>query len=201
MTATELNNEKTNTCLRELSIEIPADVVTGETENLLQKYRKLARIPGFRPGKAPASVVKKRFDQDIRAEAVENLIPKYFRQEAEKRNLTPVSQPRVADLHFADGEPLRFKASFEVMPEIDIAGYQDIHVERSSVSVSQDEVDQQLETIREQQSTYTNVEEDRKLKDGDFAQVSFRGSVKARKRRCRTKEQTLQSQSRWMKCW
>src|SRR5215469_3261432 len=107
---------------REIAVEIPADAVARETETLVQKYQKLARLPGFRKGHVPASVIRQRFSEDIKSDVVDALVPRYFRQETDKLGLTPVSQPRVTDLHVHDGEPLRFKASFEVMPEIKIAG-------------------------------------------------------------------------------
>src|SRR5262245_17962054 len=112
--------ESTN---REIQVEVPADEVTRTTESLVQKYQKLARLPGFRRGHVPASIIKQRFSEDIKSEVVETLVPRYFRQEAEKKGLVPVSQPRVTDLHIHDGEPLRFKASFEVMPEVKVEGY------------------------------------------------------------------------------
>ena len=102
--------EESNPCQRELSIEIPADVVKAETDNLVSRYQKLAHIPGFRKGKVPAIVVRQRFAEDIKSEVVDALVPRYFREETEKQNLSPVSQPRVTDLHIHDGEPLTFKA-------------------------------------------------------------------------------------------
>ncbi len=80
--------ETPNPCLRELTIEIPADVVTTETDNLVNRYQKLARIPGFRKGKVPASVVRQRFAEDIKNEIVEALVPRYFREETQKQNLS-----------------------------------------------------------------------------------------------------------------
>src|SRR5205085_584155 len=99
-----------NACQRELSIEIPADEVRRETETVIQKYSKLARIPGFRKGKVPAGVVRNRFAEEIKSEVVEALIPRAFRAEVEKQKLQPVSQPRVTDLKMEEGQPLHFKA-------------------------------------------------------------------------------------------
>ena len=93
---------------------------------LIQKYQKVARLPGFRSGHVPASIIRQRFTEDIKSDVVEALVPRYFRQEAEKQGLIPVSQPRVTDLHIHDGEPLRFKASFEIMPEIKVEGYKEL---------------------------------------------------------------------------
>jgi len=162
---------------REIQVEIPADEVNRTTESLVQKYQKLARLPGFRKGHVPASIIRQRFGEDIKSEVVETLVPKYFRQEAEKQGLIPVSQPRVSDLHIHDGEPLKFKASFEVMPEIKVEGYKELRAEKPEISVTDDEVEQTLTSIREQHATYTPIE-GRPLQEGDFAQVSLDGRPK-----------------------
>jgi trigger factor len=168
--------EKVNACHREISVEIPADVVARETESTVAKLQKMARIPGFRQGKVPATIVRQKFAEDIRTEVAEALIPKYFREEAERQKLVPITQPRVFDFHMHEGKPLRFKAFFETFPEIEVTGYQEIKPEKTEVVVTDEEVEQALKNLREQQATYVNVEEERPLQDGDFAQVSFKGS-------------------------
>jgi len=167
-----------NPCRRELTIEIPADVVTGETDRIVGQYQKLARIPGFRKGKTPAGVVRQRFADEIKNEVVEKLVPKYFREEARKHNLAPVSQPRVTDLYLHAGEPLRFKASFEVLPDFKVGPYKDIHIEKFDTAVTEADVERALENLRQQHAAYNAVEEDRPLADGDFAVVSFKGTPK-----------------------
>ena len=165
-------------CRREIAVEIPADVVSREFDHTVAKYQKLARLPGFRRGHVPAGILKQRFGEDIKSEVVEALVPRWFRQEAERQRLMPVSQPRVTDLHVEQGEPLRFKAAFEVMPEIEIAGYKDLRSEKADASVSDAEVEEQIEHLRQQHATYSAVEEDRTLVDGDFAQVELHGTPK-----------------------
>ena len=169
---------ETNTATRrEIQVEIPADIVSRETEKVIQKMQKVARLPGFRRGKVPSTVIKQRFAEEIKSEVVESLIPRYFQQEAEKQKLVPVSQPRVTDLHIADGEPLRFKASFEVLPEIEVSGYHELTVEKPDTAVTDQEVEEQLGRLREQQATYTAIE-DRAIENGDYAQVSLEGIPK-----------------------
>jgi len=168
-------SETKNDCTREIEVEIPAEVVARETGVVVERFQKHARLPGFRKGKVPASVVRQRFPEDIRSEVVEALIPRYFRQEVEKRGLQPVSQPRVSDLHLAEGEPLRFKASFEIMPEVQVSGYEELRAEKTDTSVSDQEVEEALGRLREQHATYSAVD-DRELCDGDFAQVALVGT-------------------------
>ena len=163
-------------CEREISVEIPADTVSGELETFVARYQKMARVPGFRRGKTPASLVRRRFADELKQEVVESLVPKYFREEVQKRGFAPISQPRIVDFHFEDGEPLRFKAVFEVLPDIELASYNDLKVEKGDISVSADEIEHELQALRENHASYNSVEEDRGLQDADFAQASFTGT-------------------------
>jgi len=158
-------------------VEIPAADVARETETLIQKYQKLARIPGFRTGHAPASIIKQRFAEGIKSDVVEALVPRYFRKETDKLGLMPVSQPRVSDLHVHDGEPLTFKASFEVMPTIRVEDYKELRADKPDISVTDEEVEQSLKNLQEQRAAFTAIEGS-PLGDGDFAQVSLDGKPK-----------------------
>ena len=128
--------ETTTATRREIEVEVPFEEVSRETDTLIQKYQKLARIPGFRKGHVPASIIKQRFSQDIQNDVIDALVPRYFRKETERLGLMPVSQPRVTDLHAHQGEPLHFKATFEVMPEIKVEGYKDLRAEHPEITVS-----------------------------------------------------------------
>ena len=178
MSPTETVDEnKKDGVKREISVEVPAEEVTRETETIVQKYQKVARLPGFRAGHVPASIIRQRFKEDLKSDVVEALVPKYFRKEAEKLGLVPVSQPRVTDLHIHEGEPLRFKASFEIMPEIKIEGYKELRAEHPEIVVKDEDVEEALTNIREQRATFTTVEGS-SLGDGDFAQASMDGRPK-----------------------
>jgi trigger factor len=125
----------------------------------------------------PASIIRQRFKEDLKSDVVEALVPKYFNKEAQRLGLIPVSQPRVTDLHIHDGEPLRFKASFEIMPEIKVEGYKELRADHPEIDVKEEEVEGALNNIREQQATFTSIE-GRTLADGDFAQASMDGRQK-----------------------
>jgi trigger factor len=163
-------------CKREVSIEIPAAEVKKATDTVAKRFQKLAKIPGFRAGKVPESIVRSRFAEDIRSEVVEQLLPKYYQQAIEKEKLQPVSQPYVSDLKFEEGKPVTFKAQFEVLPEITPKDYKTIPVERQDTGVNDDEVEDALKHLQEQHASFEPVD-DRELKDGDFAQVSFVGKA------------------------
>ena len=174
---TETADAKKDGVKREISVEIPAEEVARETETIIQKYQKVARLPGFRTGHVPASIIRQRFKEDLKSDVVEALVPRYFRKEAEKLGMIPVSQPRVTDLHIHDGEPLRFKASFEIMPEIIVEGYKELRADHPEIVVKDEEVEDALNNVREQHATFTSVE-GRPLADGDFAQSSMDGKPK-----------------------
>jgi trigger factor len=175
--ATKPDSTNSKDIKREISVEIPAAEVARETESQIQRYQKSARLPGFRAGHVPASIIKQRFGDGLKNDVIEALIPKYFRREAEKQGLIPVSQPQVTDLHMHDGEPLTFKASFEVLPEIQVEGYKDLRADKPEITVTDEEVEQALNNVREQHAAYTSVE-GRALAEGDFAQASMDGKPK-----------------------
>jgi trigger factor len=169
---------KESSTKREIQVEIPVDDVNRQTDAIIQKYQKVARIPGFRRGHVPASIIRQRFSEEIKTDMVEALIPRFFRQEAERLSLHPVSQPRVTDLHLHDGEPLRFKAAFEVLPEIKLQGYKELRADKPEIAVSEADVEQAITDLRERQAAFNPVE-GRALADGDFAQVSLDGIPKS----------------------
>ncbi|MDQ6706371.1 MAG: trigger factor family protein, partial [Acidobacteriota bacterium] len=115
-------------CKHSLEVTIPVEVIDGETVKVVEDIKKRARLPGFRPGKAPGTLIRKQFEGDIRQKVLENLIPKYFDQEVRQEHLKPVSTPDITDVHFHEGEPLRFKAEFEVEPEFEIGEYRGLSV-------------------------------------------------------------------------
>ena len=162
---------------RDISVEIPAEEVAHELEAIVQKYQKMARLPGFRRGHVPASIIRQRFKEDLKSDVVEALVPRYFRKETEKLGMIPVSQPRVTDLHIHEGEPLRFKASFEIMPDIKVEGYKELRADKPEIAVKDEEVEDALNNVREQHATFTSIE-GRSLADGDFAQASMDGKPK-----------------------
>lgn len=164
-------------CTREVEVEVPADEVSKSFRSVIKRYQKLARIPGFRPGKVPESVLRNRFAGSIREEVVEAILPQHFRAAIAEKGLKPVSQPQVSNLQLEEGQPLRFKAVFEVMPEFSVDGYQDVKVEKPETELTDAELDAELERIRDAHSTMEPVTVDRGLEDGDWAQINFTGEL------------------------
>ena len=157
-------------CRHELEITIPSEAVDEETERVVNKLRVKARIPGFRPGKAPSSMVRVRFAEEIRQEVMEALIPRHLYQQIEAEGLLPVGAPDVSGVEFAPGAPLRFKAEFEVVPRFELGTYRDLRVAYNEPETTDEEVAAALERIREKHAVYRNLDP-RALGEGDIALV------------------------------
>jgi trigger factor len=164
-------------CTRELVLDVPADEVAKAFKSVTANYKKYARIPGFRPGKTPDSVVRRRFAADIRKEVIDTLLPERFNAAVREQGVRPVGQPQVMELTLEEGTPLHVKAVFEYVPEFSIEGYQSVAVDKPSTEVTEEEFHQEIERLRESRATIEPVEEDRSLADGDWAQITYKGEV------------------------
>jgi trigger factor len=164
-------------CTQDVEVVIPAEEVTSAFRRVTKTYTRQARIPGFRAGKVPPTLIRARFDEKIRQDVVEQLLPQHFRNAIVAKGVQPISQPQVTELELEDGKPLRFKALFEVMPEFQMDGYQDIKVARESADLTDEEFEAEMERVKDSRSTMEPVTEDRPLADGDFAQITFKGEV------------------------
>jgi trigger factor len=150
LTSTEATvEEKKNPCERELLIEVPSEEVSREWKSAVARFQKHARIPGFRSGKAPTTLIRSKFADEIKSEVVEHLVPSAFHLETKKQNMVPVGQPRVMDLELDEEKPLRFKAIFEVLPPFDVDGYKEIKVAHEAVEVSEEEVQKTIDGFQE----------------------------------------------------
>jgi trigger factor len=163
---------------REIEVEAPAEEVSQTYRTVIKRYQKLARIPGFRAGKVPESLIRSKFARELRQEVMEALVSKRFQLALEEQKVRPVSEPQLLDLQLADGQPLRFKATFEVLPEFDVAGYDTVKVEKPQVELTDEEFETELTRVLESHATVEPVEEDRALVNGDWAEIEFRGEIK-----------------------
>lgn len=159
-------------CKHEIEITVPVDEIDRETDRVVATIQQKAKLPGFRPGKAPASLIRTRFAQQVREDVLENLLPKFFRQKVEEEHLEVVGRPNVKDVHFHTGEPLRFKAEFEVAPDIELKDYQGVTIHYAEPQVSDEDIAKRLEEIREQKAQFVNAEP-RAIVDGDYAVVTL----------------------------
>lgn len=156
---------------RLLEVSVPADDVRRAEESAARRYASQARLPGFRPGKAPAAMVKKKFADAIRQETLEQVIREAFDEVVKRENLQVISQPHVHHVHFHDDQPLTFELHLEVRPEITLAKTEGFTAKRPPVSIGDAEVDEQLERIREQKATWAPSED--KPMPGDMVVVEL----------------------------
>jgi trigger factor len=159
-------------CKHEIEVSVPVDEIDRETDRVVANIQQKAKLPGFRPGKAPASLIRTRFAQQVRDDVLENLLPKYFKQKVEQEHLEVVGRPNLKDVHFHAGEPLRFKAEFEVAPEIELKDYRGVTIHYSEPQVTGEDIAKRLEEIREQKAQFVNAEP-RAIVDGDHAVVTL----------------------------
>jgi len=164
-------------CTREIVLDVPSDEVSKAYRTVTANYKKYAKIPGFRAGKVPETVIRRRFADGIRKDVVDGLLPERFNKAVFDLGVKPVGEPRVTELTIEDGQPLHVKAVFEYVPDFSIEGYQSVTVDKPKVEVSEEDFQRELEQLRSSHATIEPVEEKRALKDGDWAQITYSGKV------------------------
>ena len=162
-------------CRRELELEIPAEEISKASEKVAKEFAKMARVPGFRPGKAPISLIKRRFAEDIKSEVLQNLVPETVEKAVAEQNLSPVSQPQVDKLEFNEGQPVKFRASFDVLPEFTLANYKNLEIEMPEMTLTEEDVAKALAEMQQRAAAFTPVE-GRAVQNDDFVQVKLHGT-------------------------
>jgi trigger factor len=163
------------TCRRELDLEIPAEEVSKATEKVAKDFAKVARVPGFRPGKAPISLIKRRFANDIKGEVLQTLVPEHVEKAVAEQKLTPVSQPQVDKLEYNEGQPVKFRASFEVLPEFSLGNYKNLEIEMPEMNITDESVANTLAEMQQRAAAFAPVE-GRPVQNDDFVQVKLLGT-------------------------
>jgi trigger factor len=162
------------TCRRELELEIPAEAVQKAVARVAREFARVARVPGFRPGKAPEALIRRRFAEDIKSEVLQTLVPEQIERAVTENKMVPVTQPQVDNVDFAESGPVKFRATFEVLPEFDLGQYKDLEVEVEDHHIEDADVDKAIEELRDRASTFVPVEA-RPIADGDYAQLKLKG--------------------------
>lgn len=163
--------EEIEGCKRRLAVEAPVEVVQKEWERAYGRVQKQARLPGFRKGHVPRSLVKLHFAADVRREVAEQLIPDVYRQAVAEAQLDPVAEPDLQDVRLEEGSPLSFVAVVEVKPEIALGEYTGVEVQHAPAPVTDAEVEATLERLREDQAQFVSVE--RPAGPGDMVIVDY----------------------------
>lgn len=156
---------------RHVQVSVPVETVRDAEDKAARRYASSVRLPGFRPGKAPPAMVKKKFADAIRQEALEALVRDAYKEVVEKDDLKVASQPHVHDLNFEDGKPLTFELHFELRPTIDLDRTAGFRVKSRKVTITDDQVAEQIEHIRDQRAAWVPVED--KPMPGDMVNVQI----------------------------
>src|SRR6266496_2566702 len=158
-----------------LQIELPPEEVSKEWDSIANSFARLAKIPGYRPGKAPRTVIEKRFRKQIQEELTKKLVSKSYHEAIEQQQLRVASLANIEDVQLGEDKSMRFRATVVTAPEFELPEYKNIPVQLPETNVSESEVDVAIERLRDQSADFVDVPE-RGLEMGDFAVIDFEGS-------------------------
>lgn len=173
----QVNVEKISPVLVEFSVEIEADIVSSEYERAFKKVSKESRIKGFRPGKAPRSIITRVYGPRVEADVIQRLVDETFPRAAAEKAMQPISQPRVEPERLSAGKPFSYKARVEVLPTIDDVKYEGLEAKRPKTTVSDDDVQKELDEVRRANSTLEAPKDARPARDGDVVSVDLAVAV------------------------
>lgn len=171
----QVSVEATEGLQRRLTITVPAEQVDSEVTKRLRQLAKTRRIDGFRPGKAPISVIKKMYGPAVRQDVAGELMQRQYVEAIVSEKLNPAGAPSLTVEDDKAGQDLKFTATIEVYPEFEVQGLDAIEIEKATVDVKEEDIDQMLDTLRKQHATWEEVE--RKAADGDRVNIDFEGKV------------------------
>lgn len=167
----EITPKKSDGLERLIEVKVPIETVRDAEDRTAKRYATSARLPGFRPGKAPPAMIKKRFKDAIRQQVIETLVQEAFQEVMDREQFKVASQPHVHDLKFEDGQPLSFELHVEVRPELNLARVEGFRVTRSVPTVDDEKVREQIEQIRDQRASWAPIDE--KPAPGDMVTVQL----------------------------
>ena len=167
--------EDVSTVKKRLKVEVPAGLALKEFDEVAGAYKRRARLPGFRQGKAPVELVKRHYRKDIRSDVVQKLVADSYDQAIREKGVQPLGQPSLENLTFEEGNPLVYEANFEIHPEIELPAYKGLEVTAESKPVTQEEVEQEVEKLRDEHSSLVSVEKG-PAEEGDFVVIDLVGA-------------------------
>ncbi len=160
---------------RIFTIEVPSDVVSKEFSDAYDDLRKRVKVPGFRPGKAPLSLIERRYGKDIEADLLRRLIPDYYFKAVKESGVTPVDMPEIENVDLKKDGPLTFTATVEIKPKIEQVVYEGIELKKEDIAVAEKEIGDRIEELRNYHARLEVVGEGRIIADGDYVQVDYTG--------------------------
>ena len=171
----QISVENTGKLERRMQVQVPAEQVSQEIATRLKELSRTARLKGFRPGKAPITVIRQQFGQQVHREVIGELMQSTFAEAVTQNQLSPAGSPRIEPTSVAEGQDLTYVATFEVFPEVSLQPIGALSIERVTAEVTDSDVDAMIERLRKQQMKYTSVS--RPAADGDKVTVDFVGSI------------------------
>lgn len=169
--------EELSPCRRKLHIEVPAETISSEYDDALSVYRQQAQIPGFRPGKAPKAMVKARFNKEILGRIRDHILPQSYNEALSEHKLSVIQILDMDEnIEVVEGEPLTYSVTVDIRPEIELPTYKGLSLKREQAPVSEEEVDERIEALRNQRADYEDVE-GRPVARGDMAQIDFTATL------------------------
>lgn len=171
----QVSVETTQGLERRLTITVPAESVDTAVKSRLQQLAKTQRINGFRPGKVPVSVIKKRFGSAVRQEVAGDVMQQHFYQAIMQEKINPAGMPNFELTKDVDGEALEFVATFEIYPEVEVKGLEDLKIDKPVVTIGDKDLSEMMKTLQQQHATFKECK--RKAKKGDKVTISFVGSI------------------------
>ncbi len=163
-----------SSCKRNLAVEVPPQEVDKEVDSLAREYARNAKVPGFRPGKVPLNIIRQRYGTDLLKDATQNLIERCWKSALSEHNLHPLAQPVVKELENKPGNPLKFTVSFEVFPQLEIKDYKGLPATLSSPEITEEDVNQALQNLREQQAQFVPIDGS-EAQDGHYVTLTVNG--------------------------
>lgn len=163
-------------CAKEIQVEIPAEDIQVRVDEIYGKITQEAKLPGFRKGKVPLTVIKKQYKSNVREEMIQHQLPEYLREALIEHKIDPVAQPRITHLQFEEGSPLKFVASIEVKPAFVLKEYKGLKIKKEKTKVDSEDVEKTLDTIRQQQADFI-LAEDRAAQNDDLVVIDFEGRI------------------------
>jgi trigger factor len=192
---TVLNFEDVSPVQKLVEVEIPADLISREANKVTSEFGRQANVPGFRPGKVPTSVVRNRFAKEIEEEVVSRVLGESFRSVVQEKGLEPVGEPKLEHLDpFIHGAPMKFKARFEVKPQIELREYRGLEVTDPAIEVSENDVEAMVERLRLSVSHLRPIV-DRGAEDGDIAMIELTSTPEGGEPDTQTGEMTVGEES------
>jgi trigger factor len=165
---------------KSITVEIPEEVVAKELQTAYSDLNRRVRVPGFRPGKVPLSILEKRYSQSVHDDVIRRLVPDYCQRAIQEAHLSPVELPSIQDIQMKEKAPLTFKATVEIKPAFELGNYMGLKIPVPHTPLQESDVDRALEALRQQHAVLEALPPDHAAQEKDFVMIDFEGAVEGK---------------------